>query len=493
MDIEIELKLLATAAAGQDIEIWLANNFPTASIKAPSQLINYYYDTPDRRLRQHDMGLRIRDCAQVFEQTIKTKGTTVGGVHQRPEYNVTLPQPVLDLSLFDTQIWPSGLDVSSLQNDVEVMFITTFTRQVFLVELVDGSQVEIVFDLGQITTSLSDTTDSAAICEIELELKHGSATALFELAKQICLITPVRFGNLSKAARGYHLVDGRPDEPKKPDNMLPIRGLHNIEETFSFTLEQGLGLWQSATARYFETLELTALSDMLSAIKLLNYTLVIYQAWLNEDVLQPIQAHLVTCHQEWQWLETALAYNALCIRGNPCYARLSASELDILASEVIDLQASERVLAQLGSSGDILLQLEVSQLIIDKTWWQSTHSVELPLVSQVKAQFQGYLDAMDLIISDSQAPFDNQLESLDLLLTLQLLWGDLLTKNNTLAVMNWWQRFAGTDDLGQLHTLYLRLNGSALNNNDPLKLWCANQFTQLVQKNVQAMRYILAN
>lgn len=491
MDIEIELKLLATATAGQDIHNWLAHNFPNAVINAPVQLANYYYDTPERWLRQHDMGLRIRGCDQVFEQTIKTKGTTVGGLHQRPEYNVSLPEPVLDLSLFDPQIWPATLNVSRLQNEVAVMFKTCFSRQVFLVELADHSQVEIVFDLGQITTRLIETTAGVAICEIELELKHGSPKALFELAKQICLITAVRFGNLSKAARGYHLVDGRPPEPTIPGNVLAMGGLDNIEETFSCALEQGLGLWQSATAKYFETQELAALGNMLSAIKLLNHTFVVYQAWFAKDVLSPIQKKLADCYQQWQWLKTALGYDAVITSGNPCHALLSASELLILSSEVKDLQASERVSAQLGSASEILLQLEISQLLIDKTWRGDTHSYQLSVVNAAKKRIQGDLDALDLAISAANMPGDFQLESLDQLLTLQVLWGGLLGKDNKQVPLNWWQRFAGTDELAQLHVLYLRLNTSLLNNNDPLRLCCVKRFNQLMRENVQAMRHIL--
>ncbi|MFT6898137.1 MAG: triphosphatase, partial [Paraglaciecola sp.] len=101
MDIEIELKLLASETAGQDIKNWLGGEYVNAEIMTPLELVNFYYDTPDRQLRRADMGLRIRGCNQVFEQTIKTRGSSVGGLHQRPEYNVPLSQPVLDLKGFE--------------------------------------------------------------------------------------------------------------------------------------------------------------------------------------------------------------------------------------------------------------------------------------------------------------------------------------------------------------------------------------------------------
>ncbi|GAM62621.1 adenylate cyclase [Vibrio ishigakensis] len=70
--------------------------------------------------------------------------------------------------------------------------------------MADGSQVEVVFDQGEVVAGENTTP----ICEVELELKSGQTDALFTLARQLSEEGGVRLGNLSKAARGYRLAQG---------------------------------------------------------------------------------------------------------------------------------------------------------------------------------------------------------------------------------------------------------------------------------------------
>ena len=70
------------------------------------QLLNIYYETPDNWLRGHDMGLRIRGENGRYEMTMKVAGRVTGGLHQRPEYNVALSAPTLDLAQLPTEVWP---------------------------------------------------------------------------------------------------------------------------------------------------------------------------------------------------------------------------------------------------------------------------------------------------------------------------------------------------------------------------------------------------
>ncbi len=45
------------------------------------------------------MGLRIRGDQGRYEMTLKIAGRVVGGLHQRPEYNIPLDKPELALEL----------------------------------------------------------------------------------------------------------------------------------------------------------------------------------------------------------------------------------------------------------------------------------------------------------------------------------------------------------------------------------------------------------
>jgi triphosphatase len=69
----------------------------------PVQLLNIYYETPDNWLRRHDMGLRIRGASGRYEMTMKIAGRVVGGLHQRPEYNIDISKPELELDRFPAE------------------------------------------------------------------------------------------------------------------------------------------------------------------------------------------------------------------------------------------------------------------------------------------------------------------------------------------------------------------------------------------------------
>lgn len=212
MEYEIELKLLTNEQAGEIIETKLLSQLNASVTQETQILTNHYFDTPDRTLRHHDIGLRIRGNNLKYEQTLKTAGKSIGGLHQRPEYNVQLDESkeqnisVPKLRLFPLSAWPKTIDVEELQAKIETLFTTHFKRQIYLLTFPGGDIVELVWDLGEVTSG----NKSVPICEIELELKKGSTEALFKIAKCIVSLLPTTIGIDSKAALGYKLCDGLP-------------------------------------------------------------------------------------------------------------------------------------------------------------------------------------------------------------------------------------------------------------------------------------------
>ncbi len=169
-----------------------------------NQLINDYFDNDNLDLRKMDFGLRIRTKAQRYEQTIKTAGKVVGGLHQRPEYNVDIANSKLDLSLFPVKIWPENVDVMTLQQSLQVIFSTNFSRQTWLIHQ-DENIIELALDKGEICTTQGKPT--VTINEVEIELVSGDEQALFDLAKKLMAVIPMQPSDLSKAARGYALYN----------------------------------------------------------------------------------------------------------------------------------------------------------------------------------------------------------------------------------------------------------------------------------------------
>ena len=92
---EIELKFIVAQDGVETLREQL--NALEAKHTPAGQLLNIYYETADNWLRRHDMGLRIRGDQGRYEMTLKIAGRVVGGLHQRPEYNIPLDKPELAL------------------------------------------------------------------------------------------------------------------------------------------------------------------------------------------------------------------------------------------------------------------------------------------------------------------------------------------------------------------------------------------------------------
>jgi inorganic triphosphatase YgiF len=95
--------------------------------------------------------------------------------------------------------------------------------------------VEVALDIGQIEAGHKTTP----ICELELELKAGPPSALFEIARQIASTLAVLPANISKAERGFALALDRVNQPYRdqppklsPDLPLPVAAQRVLLEMF---------------------------------------------------------------------------------------------------------------------------------------------------------------------------------------------------------------------------------------------------------------------
>ncbi len=237
MTIEIELKFLVADAHIEQLKEQLAV-FPHR-YSAPVMLANHYYETADNQLRRWDMGLRIRGRNDQYEMTLKTAGQEIGGLHQRPEYNVALTDDQLDISLLPNDVWPAGTDTDLLQSQLTPLFSTDFTREKWVVTY-QQSEIEIAFDRGQINAGLQ----SLPIQELELELLQGERSDLFSLAQALLATGGLRLGWQSKAARGYGLAQGVGLKPLSPFTPIAVAAKADCEQGLITLLSTLLRRWQ---------------------------------------------------------------------------------------------------------------------------------------------------------------------------------------------------------------------------------------------------------
>jgi inorganic triphosphatase YgiF len=73
------------------------------------ELMNQYFDTPERDLAQAKVALRLRKDGDEVIQTLKTRGQSVAGLSERNEYDWKLPKAKLDVKKLDGECWPEAL------------------------------------------------------------------------------------------------------------------------------------------------------------------------------------------------------------------------------------------------------------------------------------------------------------------------------------------------------------------------------------------------
>ncbi|HDG1707573.1 TPA: inorganic triphosphatase [Kluyvera ascorbata] len=305
---EIELKFIVDNAGVETLRNHL--NTLDAEHTPATQLLNIYYETADNWLRRHDMGLRIRGDNGRYEMTMKIAGRTVGGLHQRPEYNIDISTPELALDKLPAEVWPNDEMPEGLAEQVQPLFSTDFLREKWVVSQ-GKSRIEVALDLGDVKAG----EHQEAICELELELLNGETADVLALAKQLAETGLLRQGSLSKAARGYHLAQGNEARAMKPLTILSLPPKATVGQALEAALEKALAHWQ-----YHEELWLRgnkkAKVEVLNALGLVRHILTLFggivprkaSAALRDGLTQidALMASEVSAHDAVFSRETAL-------------------------------------------------------------------------------------------------------------------------------------------------------------------------------------------
>ncbi len=381
MNNEIEIKLLATPQCASELLARL-NKYRVLQTEVKT-LTSVYFDTTDRQLMRWGMGLRIRSGDGDNVQTIKTDGISLGGLHQRPEYNCVIQANQPDLNLFDSAIWPDGTNVALLNSQLFSLFTTAFERQTWLVDLANDTLVEVAFDQGALTANATEE----AICEVELELVKGDLSQLFELASDIAEIDGLRHANISKAERGYMLV--AEETPQlRPLKSVKLSDAHNSAECLNRIFVEALSHWQYHEQIFIEQHSFAALEQVSLAVQTL------YQAGKMFSELGLVECdylpELRWLRQQFVWLNQAASLYQLTAERGALIKKLPQQRWlhKGLQQQLQALPQPEDVYELMHSARYCGLMLKITRWLYQAKWQQNKALLEQPFEQIAKQVLQ---------------------------------------------------------------------------------------------------------
>ena len=359
---EIELKFLVLSenvAAELELFFEKLNIVPE---QKQTHLANCYFDTPDLALRKLDMGLRVRRKNNHIEQTIKTSGKVLAGLHTRPEFNVDISEPFPALELFPEHLWQSENQRQALQTQIVSLFSTDFERTTWTFDF-QQSKFELALDYGEISAEGAATD----IAELEIELVQGEATDLIAFAERLVCALSLRPGKHSKAARGYRLFSNQEDSyienvslamtpAKVPDNEIAL-----FEQGVSYFLEQ----LQTSIDNYFQQKKLSHLNDLVDVLCVLRHGFWVFDEFTSNSV-EELRNEISFFIEEFSWVDNAIYVKELVSKSGIYRKKLDYCQqlVDELKIEKQHFPQEEDVVSILTSERFNKLQLSLLSLLI---------------------------------------------------------------------------------------------------------------------------------
>jgi inorganic triphosphatase YgiF len=229
---EIELKLAFDPAHASRLKRHLARTLGPQT-RPSRKLVSVYFDTPEFRLRDAGLSLRVRRVGRRTVQTLKSTNSGAAGLFDRGEWEQQIARPQPDLSVVAETPFAPLLEDSDAQS-LRPVFETRIRRALYHAHAGD-SVIAVALDQGEVDTGEQRTS----VNELEFELTSGSPAELFRLARTLSAVVPLRLAVQSKSDRGYALIAGEP-HPVAWASEIHLDPAMSCEDAFRAIAHNGL-------------------------------------------------------------------------------------------------------------------------------------------------------------------------------------------------------------------------------------------------------------
>jgi len=301
---EIELKLEMNAAALGQIRRWLVaenvgENLSTQTLKT------IYFDTSAADLYRAGVSWRIRGSSAGYVQNIKLLEGCRAGLFDRTEWECATKGFRPDL-VFARKTTLKIFQQKNLARSIHAAFEVHVVREKCVVSN-DDSQLALALDRGRVVAGKR----AASFCELEIEIAEGKIESLFDLARSLQKITPLRPSFRTKADRGFELLSGSQNGVHRARDVS-LGPKITSEEAFRIIARDCLRLLRANEAATLKG-KAEALHQMRIALRRLRASISAFSRMVSDPECERLKT-------EFKWLMGQLG---------------TARDLDVLLSETL--------------------------------------------------------------------------------------------------------------------------------------------------------------
>jgi inorganic triphosphatase YgiF len=170
-----------------------------------------YFDSPDLKLMDTGAILHVSHTSGSWIQTIQLSGNTCIGLHQRMEWHYPIASGYPDFTKIVEPILVRAFPNLKQRRSIIPIFKTEIQRTCWQLAFKNGDHIEVALDLGRLI--IDDKEE--VISEIQLRLKSGNVSRLFDIALQLQDTIPLTIENFTQAQRAYAYYRKSPPQVSK--------------------------------------------------------------------------------------------------------------------------------------------------------------------------------------------------------------------------------------------------------------------------------------